>query len=194
MRLTAKQLRFCQEVASGKTQYESYLTAYPTSVNWKRSTVDERASVMMKNDKIVKRVSKLRGERVQKYNDLHSIILSDELVTFLNKKYKKNLPEINKIIQNKLAELLDGDERNLLKRSRTVNESSRYSVLKRANFKCQACGERPTPDNDVILQIDHIIPFSKGGTNDIENLQVLCFKCNISKGNYFEHSHLRLVK
>jgi 5-methylcytosine-specific restriction endonuclease McrA len=41
---------------------------------------------------------------------------------------------------------------------------------------CAKCGA--TED----LTIDHIIPMARGGTNDLENLQILCRKCNSSKG------------
>lgn len=41
---------------------------------------------------------------------------------------------------------------------------------------CALCGSSKHPE------IDHIIPIAKGGTNEISNLQVLCRKCNRSKG------------
>ena len=46
---------------------------------------------------------------------------------------------------------------------------------------CQNCGKY-MPDG-VGLQIDHIIPISKGGKTVASNLQVLCSKCNGRKGN-----------
>jgi diadenosine tetraphosphate (Ap4A) HIT family hydrolase len=56
----------------------------------------------------------------------------------------------------------------------------RYRVLMESGGRCALCGatkrERP-------LDVDHIIPRSKGGKNVYENLQILCSKCNRSKGN-----------
>lgn len=62
---------------------------------------------------------------------------------------------------------------------KSLNKSLRYFILKRDNFKCKACGN--TPDKSP-LNIDHIIPKSKGGLNNLDNLQTLCFDCNIGKG------------
>jgi len=58
------------------------------------------------------------------------------------------------------------------------NNKQRFEVFKKYNFTCQYCGRR-TPE--VILEIDHIIPKSKGGTDDIENLTASCFECNRGK-------------
>lgn len=59
-RLTPKQEQFIDCILAGKTQYESFITAYPKAKNWQRNTVDSRASVLMSNEKIVKRLEELR--------------------------------------------------------------------------------------------------------------------------------------
>ncbi len=56
----------------------------------------------------------------------------------------------------------------------------RIDVFKRDNYKCLICG---TGKEKTSLHIDHIIPISKRGTNNIENLQTLCAECNISKAD-----------
>ncbi len=57
----------------------------------------------------------------------------------------------------------------------------REKIMKRDNYTCQLC-RKYMPD-EVGLQIDHIIPISKGGKTVASNLRVLCSKCNSSKSN-----------
>ena len=64
------------------------------------------------------------------------------------------------------------------KRSRHIPTSVCVDVLKRDNYKCVFCG---ATSKQTQLQVDHIIPFSKGGSNHISNLQTLCIKCNLGK-------------
>ncbi len=67
--------------------------------------------------------------------------------------------------------------------ARDINLRLRFRVLQRDNFTCMACGASPAKDPSVELQIDHIIPWSKGGETEFDNLQTLCSKCNLGKGN-----------
>jgi ATP adenylyltransferase len=58
----------------------------------------------------------------------------------------------------------------------------RYKLLTKYR-KCLLCGAKPSSENDIELDIDHILPTSKGGKDEESNLQVLCSTCNRSKGN-----------
>ncbi len=55
----------------------------------------------------------------------------------------------------------------------------RFDVFKRDGFVCQYCGLHPP---QAVLHVDHIVPVSKGGTNDEENLITACDHCNLGKG------------
>ena len=59
----------------------------------------------------------------------------------------------------------------------TVSESLRNKIYERDGYKCLACGCTTN------LSLDHIIPFSKGGKTESDNLQTLCKSCNSRKGN-----------
>lgn len=69
------------------------------------------------------------------------------------------------------------------KTSRDINLRMRFKVLQRDNFKCCTCGASPAKDPSVELHIDHIMPWSKGGETEIDNLQTLCSKCNLGKSD-----------
>src|SRR4030095_3193562 len=66
---------------------------------------------------------------------------------------------------------------------RLVSLGLRHKILVRDGYKCVKCGDSPAYGNAVRLQIDHIIPYSKGGETVITNLQTLCEACNLGKGN-----------
>ena len=61
-----------------------------------------------------------------------------------------------------------------------IKPKLRFTVLKRDNYTCQSCGA--TPQDGAKLEIDHIKPIAMGGSDDIENLQILCRECNLGKG------------
>jgi hypothetical protein len=71
--------------------------------------------------------------------------------------------------------------------SRTISRPTQFRVLKRENQVCRKCGQ-PVADNDI--HFDHIIPWSKGGSSDEHNIQLLCSTCNLKKSANFEKEHL----
>jgi 5-methylcytosine-specific restriction endonuclease McrA len=56
--------------------------------------------------------------------------------------------------------------------------SLRYEIIRRAAGRCEACG---ISVEERALEVDHIIPRNKGGSDDPTNLQALCYVCNSQK-------------
>jgi 5-methylcytosine-specific restriction endonuclease McrA len=55
---------------------------------------------------------------------------------------------------------------------KSMSKKLRFEVFKRDSFACQYCGNKAP---DVVLEVDHINPVSKGGDNSILNLITSCF-------------------
>lgn len=92
----------------------------------------------------------------------------------------KQLEEIH--FECTLREYHSKNQRNL------ANRKLRERIMERDNYTCQICGKY-MPD-EVGLQIDHIIPVSKGGKSVESNLRVLCSKCNGSKSDKMEYHNV----
>ena len=56
----------------------------------------------------------------------------------------------------------------------------RYEVLKRAQDRCELCG---ISKDEKAIEVDHIVPKSLGGKDDLSNYQALCYTCNAQKNN-----------
>ncbi|WP_278522891.1 HNH endonuclease [Methanobrevibacter arboriphilus] len=65
------------------------------------------------------------------------------------------------------------------KNTKPVPNSVRKAVFERDNYTCQCCNTKKD------LTIDHIVPRSKGGSNDETNLQTLCKSCNLAKADLY---------
>ena len=61
-----------------------------------------------------------------------------------------------------------------------ISKKIRFEVFKRDSFACQYCGKSAP---DVVLNVDHIKPVAKGGSNGITNLITSCFDCNAGKSD-----------
>ena len=59
----------------------------------------------------------------------------------------------------------------------------REKIKSRDNNTCQICRLSVYDEKNLLLEIDHIIPLSKGGITSEKNLQTLCWRCNRAKGS-----------
>ena len=57
------------------------------------------------------------------------------------------------------------------RKRKQLSKTLRFEVFKRDSFKCQYCGKSAP---EVTLEVDHIIPVAKGGSNEIFNLITSC--------------------
>lgn len=58
----------------------------------------------------------------------------------------------------------------------------RQKIKERDGYTCKQCGASVKKEPNLLLEIDHIIPVSKGGLTTEDNLQTLCWRCNRKKG------------
>ena len=65
----------------------------------------------------------------------------------------------------------------------------REFIKKRDNDTCKNCGISTRDEAHLLLEIDHIMPISKGGLTTEENLQTLCWRCNRTKGSKIINSY-----
>ena len=89
----------------------------------------------------------------------------DNLDKFVN--YLNDLIKFKKSIQGQRA---------------LMTTSLREKIKIRDGYTCKQCGISIHSERNLLLEIDHIIPLSKGGITSEDNLQTLCWKCNRAKG------------
>ena len=103
-------------------------------------------------------------------------------ITYSQKCFERNLASSLKVKDKGSQSTLDETavEAMVDKRIR-VMPGKRWQVFERDGWRCVSCGK--SADDGAILEVDHILPRSKGGSDDISNLQTLCRECNVGKSN-----------
>lgn len=91
--MTSSQEIFVQNIVQGKSQRNAYNMAYPSSINWKKTTLDTRASQLMKNENVKARIEELRNIEYKKIK-WNREIATKELLDIL----EMNKKELERII------------------------------------------------------------------------------------------------
>lgn len=99
----------------------------------------------------------------------------EQFVEFINSELKDE-----ELIEENIIEIVEKKIEYKHTTKRLPSERLKVQVLMRDGNRCRLCGIIVTGDS---IHFDHIKPWSKGGETVLENLQVLCEKHNLAKGN-----------
>ena len=91
---------------------------------------------------------------------------------------EETIAELIKVLESKLTATAFAKEQRTL-----MTKKLREFIKARDHFTCCNCGNSTSIEPNLLLEIDHIIPVSKGGRTVEDNLQTLCWKCNRAKSN-----------
>ena len=90
----------------------------------------------------------------------------------------ETIAELIKVLENKLTATAFAKEQRTL-----MTKKLREFIKSRDHFTCCICGNSISVEPNLLLEIDHIVPVSKGGQTTEDNLQTLCWKCNRAKSD-----------
>ena len=76
-------------------------------------------------------------------------------------------------------------------KSKNFKLTEKHEILKKTNYHCHVCGQELNEQN---FQIDHIIPYSIGGENEIDNYLAACKVCNNYRWNYLPEEIKWIIK
>ena len=91
---------------------------------------------------------------------------------------EETIAELIRVLSSKLTASAFAKEQRTL-----MTKKLRELILSRDNYTCCNCGNSIQKEPNLLLEIDHIIPVSKGGRTEEGNLQTLCWRCNRAKSN-----------
>ena len=120
------------------------------------------------------------------YNTLYCFSIEEfweifnEIETDIN---KGNILKYERKNKNKLSKLKEKKFFEMTAKREPISSSLKNEVLHRDKYRCVICGNNV--NNGAKLHVDHIVPVSRGGTNDINNLRTLCEDCNLGRSNKY---------
>lgn len=170
------------KLKNGKGKYCS-LNCKRTSGLYKHSEeTKKKIGIKHKGKKTPEHVKKLHSDRLKKSTGENAIRWKGGVSIGENrKKYMKD-KQVEWCKNNKGKLTVYGRTR----RSKISGNGGKHSekewedMKKEYNYTCPYCNRR---EPDIRLHADHIVPISKGGDNNINNIQPLCQSCNSKKSN-----------
>lgn len=98
--------------------------------------------------------------------------------------------ELDEIRKNRLSmSMVKRDSNGKIKRKQ-YSQDTRKLIYNRAGCRCELCGRKLLFEDATI---DHVIPLSKGGIDDVENLACVCYEDNQFKNNILPEDFLERI-
>jgi len=95
-----------------------------------------------------------------------------------------NFEKLKKWLINCIYDYILMNPESFHKDTRSVSEARKDTVKERDDYICQICQRQFNAED---LEIDHIFPYSLGGSNEEYNLMALCHRCNQDKARSLEY-------
>lgn len=109
------------------------------------------------------------------YNHRLGVMINPDFYFICRPKHRSELRDRYSLYKN--GYVAPDDDPHMISNAHYIPAKVRIEVMNRDKSTCQLCGEKAP---DVPIQIDHIVPVSKGGKSVVENLQCLCRTCNLA--------------
>ena len=120
----------------------------------------------------------LHKEMIHKFQFLYTSPAGRSSMSYTVPITKHNM----EIVRSEISAKINKQGHSKLQRSSMTNDL-REAIKKRDNYTCCLCGNSVFKEPNLLLEVDHIIPISKGGKTEASNLQNLCWRCNMQKSN-----------
>lgn len=139
---------------------------------------EDRGSVVGLDPQVIASFFRVPLAEVARVFDLFrakGLIVADRIAKWVNRQERDDEEEIS---QNTLRTRRWRAKRAEVGLPFSGWEAKRIKIFERDEYTCQYCG-----NNDGPFHCDHILPRSRGGTDEEENLATACAFCNCSKGD-----------
>lgn len=148
------------------------------------SDIDRVRDCLREKKKIPEKEFKKRTyvKNVKKYaEDLKNYVGTVREGTGSEKKRAERHEILKRYVEGALGGVKKDPNRRATDESRRALWAARTKNNPRAKYiKCDGCGKNITYEE---MEVDHILPHSKGGKSDLSNYQALCRSCNAAKGD-----------
>lgn len=131
-------------------------------------------------------MKKLGSRKLPKFTNDYYVWYSFKYNSPTNRKHYQNLIVLDETRMQDFAQFLNNTikyQRSAKYQRQLMTPQLREFILSRDYYTCKYCGVSKESQSYLLLEVDHILPISKGGVTIEDNLQSLCWKCNRSKGS-----------